>query len=116
LLVLWENVLTEDGSARLTYKTDSKTWTSQCTAGLKYEVLRDGSELELRVRYWVSGACGGVGDSLECSNRRPSPFRLKETAAQRGAIATFVPGPSSCPGLAASGYTRFTVSTATERH
>jgi len=111
LTLSWVNPLSGNGSTMLTYTPIPVSWvTSACFNGLKAELVCTGGQLELRVIYWISGACPGPGLTQYCSNLRATPFGLTLSSYTCSPFSMIFQSRSAgCPAITLSGYTSFTV-------
>jgi len=117
LTISWVNVLEGNGSDTLVYGS-GPTWATGCSGGegignqIIFKLFCTGGQVELRVYYFVSGSCP-TGQSNYCSNLRDAGSKLTLALYVCGSGFTFVftcnSESSSCPILAASGFTQVTV-------
>jgi hypothetical protein len=115
LTISWVNPIEGNGSDTLVY-SGSGTWTTGCSGGagignqLIFTYGCNGGNTELRVYYFISGSCP-TGQTNYCSNLRSSGFQLVEGSAVCSPYSVpFTLTSGTCPVLAASGFTGFTVS------
>ena len=113
LVVSWTNVLKGSGSARMYRSPTDQTWVSDCADGLRFE-YKPSTTPELAVTFWISGGCGGQGESHRCSNLSAPPFALRAVDPRDSPLRlTCAIDCKDCPGLASAGYTQFNVNRAT---
>jgi hypothetical protein len=111
LTLSWTNLILGNGSTPLIYSGSPTTqWTSACTNQLLFELVCTQNRVEFRVYYFLSGSCPG-GQSQYCSTIRSNPNGLTQTNLICSPfLLTCTLTSSSCPNIAASGYTGFTIS------
>ncbi len=111
LTVSWANPILGNGAATLVYSgTPTTQWSSTCANQLIFELLCTHGQVEFRVYYFLSGSCPD-GQSQYCSTTRSPPYELTQTSLTCSPFLLICTMTSaSCPNLAASGYTGFTVS------
>jgi hypothetical protein len=113
LTVSWTNPIIGNGSAPLIYSTTPSTqWASACTNQILYELICVAGSPVFQVTYYISGSCP-TGGAQTCRTDGANPFKLTSMSLTCGSSFLWTIGLSSstCPGLLASGYTGFTVST-----
>ncbi len=99
-----------DGSTPLIFN-GTNNWQSVCTNQLIFQLLCNTPFVELRVIYFITGACP-TGQRQYCSTQGGNPLRLVQTGLTCGnsfLLTCNVTG-VSCPDLDADGYTGFSVS------
>ena len=115
LAISWVNPLTGNGSDTLAFDPATMTWSTGCSGGgtnpLQFKLLCTSGQIELRVYYFTSGQCPG-GQSSDCTNLAAGTRMLDLVSVTCGAgfMLVFTLTNTSCPALAALGYTGFTVS------
>ena len=112
LVISWTNLILGNGSAPLVYSSTGPIWLSGCTNQVLYELLCLGGVPVFQVTYYISGSCP-TGQAQICKTNGSNPFRLTSTSLTCGSSFLWTIGltSSTCPALAAYGYTGFTVST-----
>jgi hypothetical protein len=111
LTLSWVNPITGNGSVTLVYASGggSSAWDFECSSGLIYQLACNAGSIELRVFYFISGACP-TGQSAYCSNLRSDPFALTLSSHTCSPFSlTFSTTISGCPVLVNNGYESFTV-------
>lgn len=112
LVVSWTNPIVGDGSATLVYSATGPTWSSGCVDQLIYTLSCASGVPVLTVYYFVAGSCP-TGTIQHCATNGANPFKLTQTSLTCGSsfLMTVTLTSTTCPNLAAFGYTDFTVST-----
>jgi hypothetical protein len=116
LVISWVNPFAGNGSDTLVYSSSGPSWATGCSGGvgignqLIFKLFCTGGQIELRVYYFVSGSCP-TGQSNYCSNLRAtgSKITLASYTCGAGFTLNFTCTTASCPTLAGSGFTNFTV-------
>jgi hypothetical protein len=116
LSISWDNLISGPGSTTLYYQGSPTTqWISDCTNQLLYELVCTDNRVEFRVYYFLSGSCP-TGQSQYCSTLRSDPSSLTVPTGGLQCAGPSTPfeltcdvTSASCPNLATSGYTSFTV-------
>ena len=116
LTISWVNSLTGNGSDTLVYSAVGPTWTTGCSGGagvgnkLLFKLYCTGGTVELRVFFFVTGACPD-GETEYCSNLQSpgSQLTLNSYVCDDGFTLAFTLTELSCPAVSSSGFTGFII-------
>lgn len=107
LTLSWTNLITGDGSTTLTFNGVSG-WSSACVNNLEFSLGCDASSVVFSITYFLSGACPD-GQAAICSTRSGGLIEEGLTCGDDFLMTVSLTS-STCPQIAGSGYTGFTIS------
>ena len=110
LTVSWVNLLTGDGSAMMSYTLSPPAWIASCfDGGLLFKLDCNGSNIELRIIFFVAGDCP-TGESNFCTSLGAPPLALMLSSYTCSPFSmTFTVGEDECPAVYGAGTTQITI-------